>query len=75
MYMIDCIPYMLGMNYLHYEAPLAVVHRDLKSKNGTLHLIFVSVLKQFVWFFFSFILVVIAMDLTAKVSWNVHLYM
>ena len=23
-----------GMNYLHYEAPVPVIHRDLKSKNG-----------------------------------------
>lgn len=23
----------LGMNYLHYEAPIPVIHRDLKSKN------------------------------------------
>ena len=22
------------MNYLHYEAPVTVIHRDLKSKNG-----------------------------------------
>ena len=24
----------MGMNYLHYEAPVPVIHRDLKSKNG-----------------------------------------
>lgn len=24
----------MGMNYLHYEAPIPVIHRDLKSKNG-----------------------------------------
>ena len=24
----------LGMNYLHEEAPVTVIHRDLKSKNG-----------------------------------------
>lgn len=24
----------LGMNYLHREAPIKVIHRDLKSKNG-----------------------------------------
>ena len=24
----------VGMNYLHCEAPVKVVHRDLKSKNG-----------------------------------------
>jgi len=24
----------LGMNYLHNEAPVKVIHRDLKSKNG-----------------------------------------
>lgn len=24
----------VGMNYLHYEAPVTVIHRDLKSKNG-----------------------------------------
>ncbi len=23
-----------GMNYLHYEAPIPVIHRDLKSRNG-----------------------------------------
>ena len=23
-----------GMNYLHAEAPVKVIHRDLKSKNG-----------------------------------------
>ena len=23
-----------GMNYLHHEAPISVLHRDLKSKNG-----------------------------------------
>ena len=26
----------LGMNYLHEEAPIKVIHRDLKSKNGWL---------------------------------------
>jgi len=26
--------YNLGMNYLHNEAPIKVIHRDLKSKNG-----------------------------------------
>jgi len=25
----------LGMNYLHNEAPVKVIHRDLKSKNGS----------------------------------------
>ncbi len=25
----------LGMNYLHYEAPFKIIHRDLKSSNGT----------------------------------------
>lgn len=25
----------LGMNYLHYEAPMKIIHRDLKSNNGT----------------------------------------
>ena len=24
----------LGMNYLHYEAPVKIIHRDLKSNNG-----------------------------------------
>jgi len=24
------------MNYLHNEAPVKVIHRDLKSKNGTI---------------------------------------
>lgn len=28
----------MGMNYLHYEAPVPVIHRDLKSKNGELKL-------------------------------------
>ena len=23
-----------GMNYLHDEAPVSIIHRDLKSKNG-----------------------------------------
>ena len=27
-----------GMNYLHFEAPIPVIHRDLKSKNGQLQL-------------------------------------
>lgn len=26
----------LGMHYLHKEAPVKVIHRDLKSKNGNL---------------------------------------
>ena len=25
---------LIGMNYLHYEAPFKIIHRDLKSKNG-----------------------------------------
>ena len=25
-----------GMNYLHYGAPISLVHRDLKSANGEL---------------------------------------
>lgn len=28
----------VGMNYLHDEAPITVLHRDLKSKNGEPHL-------------------------------------
>ncbi len=24
----------VGMNYLHFESPIPVIHRDLKSKNG-----------------------------------------
>jgi len=26
--------HILGMNYLHNEAPVKVIHRDLKSQNG-----------------------------------------
>jgi sterile alpha motif and leucine zipper-containing kinase AZK len=26
----------LGMNYLHSEAPIKIIHRDLKSNNGIL---------------------------------------
>jgi len=29
-----CVCWCVGMNYLHHEAPLTVLHRDLKSKNG-----------------------------------------
>ena len=27
-----------GMNYLHHGAPISLVHRDLKSANGKLHI-------------------------------------
>lgn len=29
-----CLIFSLGMHYLHKEAPVKVIHRDLKSKNG-----------------------------------------
>ena len=32
---------LLGMNYLHYEAPIPVIHRDLKSRNGMTLLIII----------------------------------
>lgn len=27
--------YLAGMHYLHAEAPVKVIHRDLKSRNGS----------------------------------------
>ncbi len=33
-YIYMCVWVCTGMNYLHYEAPITVLHRDLKSKNG-----------------------------------------
>ena len=50
-----------GMNYLHFEAPIPVIHRDLKSRNGEI------LLKLFINYFIIFYTVVIAQDLTAKV--------
>lgn len=28
------IGFLIGMHYLHAEAPVKVIHRDLKSRNG-----------------------------------------
>lgn len=69
------------MNYLHYEAPIPVIHRDLKSRNGkrVYFTYFTSFLFTFFSFFYSFcsffllflsFSVVIAMDLTAKVKFH-----
>jgi sterile alpha motif and leucine zipper-containing kinase AZK len=33
LFVIYIIPCSSGMNYLHYEAPIPVIHRDLKSRN------------------------------------------
>lgn len=53
----------LGMNYIHNEAPSCIIHRDLKSANGLLYefkkLIFILI-----------ILVVISKSLTAKVTFT-----